>query len=69
MPIARPTIRITSRPMMPSLIEMPAIPEAIPVANGLTVEPSTPMPQPSSTIAAPVSASYPAAIITVITSA
>jgi hypothetical protein len=56
-PIANPASRITIRPTMPSLIGMPAIPDAIPVANGLTVEPSTPMPQPSSTIAAPVSAS------------
>ena len=57
MPIASPTIRITSRPSRPSLIGTPAIPDAIPVANGLTVEPSTPIPQPSRTTAAPVSAS------------
>ncbi len=57
MPIARPAIRITSRPTRPSLIETPAIPDAIPVANGLTVDPSTPIPQPSRTTAAPVSAS------------
>ena len=34
-----------------------AKPEAMPVANGLIVEPRVPMPQPSSTIAAPVRAS------------
>ena len=45
------------RPERPSLIGMPAIPEAIPVANGLIVDPSVPMPQPSRTTAAPVSAS------------
>ena len=39
-PIARPTIRMTSRPTMPSLIETPAKPDAMPVAKGLTVEPS-----------------------------
>ena len=38
---------------MPSSIETPANPEAIPVANGLIVEPSTPMPQPSRRIEAP----------------
>ena len=57
MPIASPTIRITSRPRRPSLIETPAIPDAIPVANGLTVDPSTPIPQPRRMTAAPVSAS------------
>ena len=36
-----------SRAQMPSLIETPAKPEAMPVANGLTVEPSTPIPAPS----------------------
>ena len=56
-PIASPAIRMTSRPMMPSLIGMPAIPDAIPVAKGLTVEPSTPIPQPRRTIDAPTSAS------------
>ncbi len=50
-------MRMTSRPISPSLIETPAIPDAIPVANGLTVDPITPMPQPSRTIAAPVRAS------------
>ena len=45
------------RPRRPSLIGMPAIPEAIPVAKGLIVEPIVPIPQPSSTTAAPVSAS------------
>ena len=39
------------------------------MANGLIVEPKVPIPQPSRTTAAPVSASYPAAIITAITSA
>ena len=62
-------MRMTSRPMSPSLIGMPANPDAMPVAKGLMVEPRTPMPHPSRTIAAPVRASYPAAIITVITSA
>ena len=33
------------------------MPDAIPVANGLTVEPITPIPQPSRTTAAPVRAS------------
>ena len=50
---------------MPSAIETPAKPEAMPVANGLTVEPSTPMPAPSRSTEAPTRASYPAAIITV----
>ena len=35
-----------SRERMPSLIEMPANPEAMPVANGLMVEPRVPIPQP-----------------------
>ncbi len=35
----------------------PANPDAIPVANGLTVEPMTPIPQPSRISAAPVSES------------
>ena len=38
-------------------METPAKPDAIPVANGLMVEPNVPMPQPRSTTAAPVSAS------------
>ena len=41
----------------PSLMDMPANPDAMPVANGLMVDPSVPMPQPSRTTAAPVSAS------------
>ncbi len=45
-PIAVPMTRMTSRPMMPSSIEVPAKPEAMPVANGLIVEPRTPIPQP-----------------------
>ena len=57
MPIARPASRMTIRPARPSLIGMPAMPEAIPVAKGLIVEPSVPIPQPSRTTAAPVSAS------------
>ena len=57
MPIARPPSRMMMRPRRPSLIGMPAIPEAIPVAKGLIVEPSVPIPQPSRTTAAPVSAS------------
>ena len=56
------------RSTRPSLIETPAKPEAMPVANGLIVEPKVPMPQPSRTMAAPVRASYPAAIITAMTS-
>ena len=39
------------------LQRIPAIPDAIPVAKGLIVEPSTPIPHPRSTTAAPVSAS------------
>ena len=42
---------------MPSSIETPANSEAMPVANGLIVEPSTPTPQPRSTIEAPTSES------------
>ena len=38
-------------------MEMPANPDAMPVANGLIVDPRVPIPQPSSTIAAPVRAS------------
>ena len=57
MPMATPTIRITSRPTMPSLRGMSAKPEAMPVANGFTVEPSTPMPHPSRITAAPTRAS------------
>ena len=38
-------------------MEMPAKPEAMPVANGLIVEPRVPMPQPNRTTAAPVRAS------------
>ena len=56
------------RPTRPSLSDTPANSEAIPVANGLTVEPSTPIPAPNRITSAPVSASYPAAISTVITS-
>ena len=56
-----------SRERSPSLIEMPAKPEAMPVANGLMVEPRVPIPQPSRRIAAPVRASYPAAIMTAMT--
>ena len=48
-------------------MEAPANPDAMPVANGLIVEPSVPIPQPSRTTAAPVSASYPAAIMTAMT--
>ncbi len=40
-----------------------SVAEATPVANGLTVEPSTPQPAPSSTMAAPTSTSVPAAIM------
>lgn len=53
-PRARPTTRITSRETRPSLSGTPAKPEAMPVANGLIVDPSVPMPQPSSSTAAPV---------------
>ena len=65
MPMISPTMRMTSRSTMPSAIETPAKPEAMPVANGLIVEPSTPMPAPSRSTEAPTRASYPAAIITV----
>ena len=41
----------------PSLMDTPANPDAMPVANGLIVEPKVPIPQPSRTTAAPVSAS------------
>ena len=50
-------MRMIRRDRSPSLIEMPAKPDAIPVAKGLIVEPRVPMPQPSSRIAAPVRAS------------
>ena len=46
-----------NRDSSPSLMEMPAKPDAMPVANGLIVEPRVPMPQPIRTIAAPVSES------------
>ena len=42
---------------MPSVSGMPAKPDAMPVANGLTVEPITPMPAPSMITATPVRAS------------
>ena len=57
MPMVVPTMRMTSRPTMPSSMDTPAKPEAMPVANGLMVEPRTPMPQPSSRMDAPTSAS------------
>ena len=50
-------------------MDVPANPDAIPVAKGLIVEPKVPIPQPSRTTAAPVRASYPAAIMTAMTSA
>ena len=56
-PSPSPTTRITILPTRPSLIGIPANPDAIPVANGLIVEPSVPIPHPSRTIAAPVRAS------------
>ena len=37
---------------MPSPIEMPAASEATPVANGFTVEASTPIPAPTRIVAA-----------------
>jgi hypothetical protein len=37
--------------MIPSLMEDPANPEAMPVANGFRVDPRVPMPQPSRTSA------------------
>ena len=43
--------------MMPSLMRTPAKPEAIPVANGLIVEPIMPIPQPSRRSEAPTRAS------------
>ena len=55
--IAVPTTSSTIRPTMPSLMVTPANPDAIPVANGLMVEPSTPMPQPRSRMDAPSSES------------
>ena len=55
--------------MSPSTIVTPAKPEAIPVANGLIVEPSTPIPAPRRMRAAAVSRSYPAATMTVMISA
>ena len=48
---------INIRATSPVLIDVPAKPDAIPVANGLIVEPSTPIPAPRRIIAAPVSAS------------
>ena len=42
---------------MPSSIDTPAKPEAMPVANGLIVEPRTPIPQPSNRIDAATSES------------
>ncbi len=39
--------RSTIRPISPSLMVVPAKPEAIPVAKGLTVEPRQPIPAPS----------------------
>ena len=57
MPMAVPTTRMTRRPTIPSSIETPAKPEAMPVANGLMVEPRTPMPQPSRRTDAATSAS------------
>src|SRR5205809_948131 len=47
MPTARPMIRMTTREMRPSAIEVPAKPEAMPVANGLVVDASVPIPAPS----------------------
>ena len=52
---------------MPSVRGMPAKPEAMPVAKGLTVEPSTPMPAPSMTTATPVRASKPSAMMAAMT--
>ncbi len=40
------TIHIAKRSAMPSPSEMPAAAEATPVANGFTVEASTPTPAP-----------------------
>ena len=69
MPMPSPMTSITSRRTSPSLMDVPAKPDAIPVAKGLMVDPKVPMPQPSRTTAAPVRASYPAAIITAMTRA
>src|SRR5215204_2070742 len=55
-PTASPTTRMTSRSTKPSLNGTSAKPEAIPVANGLTVDPSTPMPAPSRITNAPTMA-------------
>ena len=59
---------MTMRKTMPSLIDTSANPDAMPVANGFTVDPSTPMPAPSRITSAPTMASYPAAIMTVMIS-
>ena len=49
--------RITSRPINPSLMVVPAKPEAMPVAKGLMVEPIAPIPAPSRISAAALSPS------------
>ena len=43
-------------------MEIPAKPDAMPVAIGLTVEPRQPIPAPIKTTAKPVTASNPAAM-------
>ena len=61
MAIATSTIHIAIRTPMPSPRLMPAASEATPVANGFTVEHSTPVPAPRKTIAAATMRSYPSA--------
>ena len=53
MPMAVPTTRMTSRPTRPWSMLVPAKPDAMPVAKGLIVEPSTPIPQPRRSSEAP----------------
>ena len=57
MQIARPPSRITKRSTIPSVKGIEAASEAMIVAKGLMVEPSTPMPAPIRMIATPVTAS------------
>ena len=56
-------MNIATRRPMPSPTPIPAASEATPVANGLTVDASTPAPHPRKMIAAPVMRSYPRASV------
>ena len=58
------TTSISTRMPMPSPAEMPAIPDAIPVANGFTVEARQPACVPSTTIMMATTVSSPSARIT-----